>query len=327
MPRDGSGVYSTPPGTHGTPNTTILSANYNSNVDDVATDLNTPRPIVAGGTGATTAASALTAIGAVAKAGDTMTGDLTIAHAGWPRCIFNVTDTVTGGEIDGRRNGSARWSVLLLDGTAESGSNAGSDFWILRYSDAGVQIDAPLFIKRSNGAVNVANSLAVATAGSITGLGEMLAVSANGPSKVGISIQYVDHGMILIGTANPTYPMLFYQGTNANMVGSVVCTPTATAYNTASDVRLKEDLKSFDAGRIVDETEVYNFKWKSSGERSYGVSAQQAQEVYPEAVTYIADQDWFGIDYSRYVPVLLQELKALRARVAALEGGFSGKPA
>ena len=203
MPRDGSGVYSTPPGTHGTPNTTILSANYNSNVDDVAADLNTPRPIVAGGTGATTAAGACTAIGAVAKAGDTMSGDLTIAHAGWPRCIFNVTDTATGAEIDGRRNGSARWSVLLLDGTAESGSNAGSDFWILRYSDAGVQIDAPLFIKRSNGAVNVANSLAVATAGSITGLGEMLAVSANGPSKVGISIQYVDHGMILNWNGQP----------------------------------------------------------------------------------------------------------------------------
>ena len=63
MPRDGSGIYSTPPGTHGTPNTTILSANYNSNVDDVAADLNTPRPIVAGGTGATTAADALATLG------------------------------------------------------------------------------------------------------------------------------------------------------------------------------------------------------------------------------------------------------------------------
>ena len=63
MPRDGSGVYSTPPGTHGTPNTTILSANYNSNVDDVAADLNTPRPIVAGGTGASDAATARTNLG------------------------------------------------------------------------------------------------------------------------------------------------------------------------------------------------------------------------------------------------------------------------
>lgn len=98
MPRDGAGVYSTPPGTHGTPNTTILSANYNSNVDDVAADLNTPRPVVAGGTGATTAAGALTALGAVAKAGDTMTGALTPSQPGG---IVGTTtnDNVNAGSV------------------------------------------------------------------------------------------------------------------------------------------------------------------------------------------------------------------------------------
>ena len=55
MPRDGSGVYSTPAGTTAVPDTTIESAKYNANVNDVAQDLNTPRPIVAGGTGATSA--------------------------------------------------------------------------------------------------------------------------------------------------------------------------------------------------------------------------------------------------------------------------------
>ena len=51
-------------------------------------------------------------------------------------------------------------------------------------------------------------------------------------------------------------------------------------------------------------------------------------DIYPTAVTQTGD-DYWGIDYSKYVPVLLQELKALRARVAALEGGglISGKPA
>ena len=45
-------------------------------------------------------------------------------------------------------------------------------------------------------------------------------------------------------------------------------------------------------------------------------------------MTHTEADDWWGIDYSRYVPVLLQELKALRARVAALEGGgLGGKPA
>ena len=54
--------------------------------------------------------------------------------------------------------------------------------------------------------------------------------------------------------------------------------------------------------------------------------AQQAIEVYPAAVTHTEQNDWWGVDYSKYVPVLLQELKALRARVAALEGGVDIKP-
>jgi hypothetical protein len=58
MPRDGSGVYTTLAGTHGIPDTTIASTPYNLNVDDVATDLNAPRPIIAGGTGSSTAAGA-----------------------------------------------------------------------------------------------------------------------------------------------------------------------------------------------------------------------------------------------------------------------------
>lgn len=58
MPRDGSGVY-TKPFPDVVTNTTVSSTVYNGFVNDVATDLNTPRPIVAGGTGATSAAGAL----------------------------------------------------------------------------------------------------------------------------------------------------------------------------------------------------------------------------------------------------------------------------
>ena len=49
--------------------------------------------------------------------------------------------------------------------------------------------------------------------------------------------------------------------------------------------------------------------------------AQQANEIYPQAVAYDKEKDWWGVDNSKYVPDLLQELKALRARVAQLEGG------
>jgi hypothetical protein len=114
-------------------------------------------------------------------------------------------------------------------------------------------------------------------------------------------------------------PVVVFDQTST-IVGTISVTTTATAYNTSSDLRLKEDLKSFDAGNIIDKTEVYDFKWKNIDERSYGVIAQQAKEIYPTAVAYDEHNDWWGIDYSKYVPVLLQELKALRARVAQLEG-------
>jgi len=60
MPRDGSNIYSLPPGTHGVSGATVQSTPYNAFTDDVATDLNLARPIVAGGTGANSAAGART---------------------------------------------------------------------------------------------------------------------------------------------------------------------------------------------------------------------------------------------------------------------------
>jgi len=53
MPRDGSGNYSLPAGSHGSPGATIESAKYNAVVDDLAQDANTTRPVSAGGTGRT----------------------------------------------------------------------------------------------------------------------------------------------------------------------------------------------------------------------------------------------------------------------------------
>ena len=63
MPRSGGGVYSLPAGTTVTSGTTIESSPYNAFLADLVSDLNAPRPIVAGGTGATSASAARTALG------------------------------------------------------------------------------------------------------------------------------------------------------------------------------------------------------------------------------------------------------------------------
>lgn len=62
MARDGGGVYNKPSGTTATTLTTIGSAKFNELIDDLVTDANTARPIVAGGT-PITAAAARTALG------------------------------------------------------------------------------------------------------------------------------------------------------------------------------------------------------------------------------------------------------------------------
>lgn len=67
MPRDGSNVYSPPTGTSAVSGDTISSSAYNSFIQDLTADLNAARPISAGGTGATTAATAREAIGAAAS--------------------------------------------------------------------------------------------------------------------------------------------------------------------------------------------------------------------------------------------------------------------
>ena len=64
MPRDGSNVFSRPAGTAAGPaGATISSANFNTLMADFEADANLARPIVAGGTGATTAANARANLG------------------------------------------------------------------------------------------------------------------------------------------------------------------------------------------------------------------------------------------------------------------------
>lgn len=63
MARNGSGVYSKPGGTTAVSGTTISSSDFNTLMDDIAADLNAPRPVVAGGTGGNDVSSAQTALG------------------------------------------------------------------------------------------------------------------------------------------------------------------------------------------------------------------------------------------------------------------------
>jgi len=86
-------------------------------------------------------------------AGDTMTGDLTINKAD---AQIHLKKTAGTGAYITTYNGSLpRWSLQLGNVTAESGANAGSDFALLRFSDAGALVDAPELIGMPIDAIEV----------------------------------------------------------------------------------------------------------------------------------------------------------------------------
>jgi len=64
MPRNPGGVYSLPAGSIVTNGTTIDASQHNTPLNDIAADLNAVRPISSGGTGASSASDARTALGA-----------------------------------------------------------------------------------------------------------------------------------------------------------------------------------------------------------------------------------------------------------------------
>lgn len=108
--------------------------------------------------------------GAVPKAGGTMTGTLTLTGAqaqitvlptsGASRIALANAAAGSTHSITASVAGNYRWAFVLGDGAVESGSNAGSDVRLERYSDAGTLLDTPIFIARNSGVVNLQGNLA-----------------------------------------------------------------------------------------------------------------------------------------------------------------------
>ena len=106
-------------------------------------------------------------------------------------------------------------------------------------------------------------------------------------------------------------------------VGSISVTSSATAFNTSSDQRLKDNIVDApSASDDIDAIQVRSFDWKADGShQKYGMVAQELQTVAPDAVTEgDTEEDMMAVDYSKLVPMMLKEIQSLRARVAQLEG-------
>jgi hypothetical protein len=88
-----------------------------------------------------------------------------------------------------RSAGLFRWQ-FGASSAAESGSNAGSDFAIWRYSDAGALVGVPFFIRRSDGQVGIGNyspGKALDVSGDVRASGQLISTVVTGTAPLAVS--------------------------------------------------------------------------------------------------------------------------------------------
>ena len=140
-----------------------------------------------------------------------------------------------------------------------------------------------------------------------------------------------------IGTTAPGLNMILNRNTstgqilefkyNATAVGTVSVTGSATAYNTSSDYRLKENIAPIiGALTKVAQLKPVTYKWKVDGSDGEGFIAHELAEVFPQAVDGTKDAVdengkpiHQGIDTSFLVATLTAAIKELKAELDELK--------
>ncbi|NTG48958.1 hypothetical protein G6M04_16395 [Agrobacterium rhizogenes] len=98
----------------------------------------------------------------------------------------------------GQKAGSTRWTAILGNGTAETGSNAGTDLTINRYDDGGAFLGTALTIARATGVMSLGAPLPIASGG----------MGVNNIAAFKTSLAYGTAANQNIGTSGATVPLL-----------------------------------------------------------------------------------------------------------------------
>jgi hypothetical protein len=206
----------------------------------------------------------------------------------------------------------------------------GSFVWRYKNTDTS---GASLYLQEGGG--HVWSTAPSGTAGAAITFTERTRIDASGNLLVGTTTTNLAAGGLFLvpgalselgighGSSAPAASTFVTFRFNNTAIGGVTQSgTTGVNFNTTSDARLKTNVQpADDAGALLDAVQVRQFNWVSDGaHQRYGFIAQELFEVVPEAVHVPADPEaMMAVDYSKLVPLLVREIQALRARVAALE--------
>jgi len=171
------------------------------------------------------------------------------------------------------------------------------------------RVNANTLATFDSGSIQVISPLITASGATIGGTGGA-ATSTLGTASTTLVLN--DAALLL--TQQGVSTLVIPSTGNAVFSGTV----TAAAFITASDRRLKHNVRPLEYETMLSSIRGVRFDWTATGAPDVGVIAQEVAPVLPEAVFETMGGN-LGVVYDKLVPVLIEAVRGLTARVADLE--------
>ena len=172
--------------------------------------------------------------------------------------------------------------------------------------------------------VNVGTGITLNNTGiNVTGIATVNGFEVTGGSSIGVDVRTRNlnvSGIATVGTGLTLSTDLIDGGTTVRILGEnlrVAGVVTCQDVDSLSDINFKENVNTVDGALDkVSELRGVSFNWKESGEPSYGVIAQELENVLPELVH---GDDPKRVNYNGIIGVLIEAIKELKAEVEELK--------
>jgi trimeric autotransporter adhesin len=123
------------------------------------------------------------------------------------------------------------------------------------------------------------------------------------------------------GTGNGQQNTCFIAGiTGATVTGTaVLCSTSGQLGTISSSKRYKEDIQNLPEEDCILNLRPVKFVYKSTKESSYGLIAEEVDEIMPQLVVYDAEGRPDSVKYHEFTALLLAEIQRLNIRISDLE--------
>ena len=264
-------------------------------------------------------------------AADDLLGAISFAgeDAGGNDTEYALIDTVIGATTDGSENGRIRMKIQKA-GTLSSGLDINADAIIINDDSKDIDFRVEtnshafaLFVDSGNEAV-------------------MFGGVGSGSGTTDPRTVIFDYGQrnVFRNAASDVFADIFYNTNSGSAIGSIKMNGSATAFNTSSDYRLKENVDyTWDATTRLKQLKPARFNWIADDTNTLldGFMAHEVSSIVPEAISGTKDQVatsddvashiaeavgdpvYQGIDQSKLVPLMVKTIQELEARIKALE--------